>query len=67
MSQAGNEEKLLKYLKKVTTDLHQARQRIAELSATSTEPVAIVGVACRFPGGVSSPEDLWRLVAGEVD
>ncbi|MFB6837704.1 type I polyketide synthase [Streptomyces sp. NPDC056361] len=63
----GNEEKLLKYLKKVTADLHQARQRIAELSATSTEPVAIVGVACRFPGGVSSPEDLWRLVADEVD
>ncbi|MEV6765613.1 beta-ketoacyl synthase N-terminal-like domain-containing protein, partial [Streptomyces sp. NPDC051105] len=30
------------------------------------EPIAIVGIGCRLPGGASSPEELWRLVADEV-
>ncbi|GFJ85362.1 type I polyketide synthase [Phytohabitans houttuyneae] len=35
--------------------------------AVTDEPVAIVGMACRFPGGIANPEDLWRVLADGRD
>ncbi|WP_179957083.1 type I polyketide synthase, partial [Amycolatopsis anabasis] len=58
----ANEEKLRDYLKRVIADLQQTRERLHAVESADREPVAIVSMACRFPGEVDTPEQLWELV-----
>ncbi|MEU8110571.1 type I polyketide synthase, partial [Nonomuraea muscovyensis] len=62
----ANDDKLREYLKRATADLQKANRRLREREAREHEPIAIVSMSCRLPGGVRTPEELWRLVdAGE--
>ncbi|MFC9950452.1 beta-ketoacyl synthase N-terminal-like domain-containing protein, partial [Streptomyces prasinus] len=59
----AEDETLRDYLKLVTLDLRRTKQKLREREAADQEPIAIIGMSCRYPGEIHTPEDLWRLVA----
>ena len=56
-------EKVVEALRKSLEEVGSLKKRNRRLADASREPIAVVGMACRLPGGVAGPEDLWRLVS----
>ncbi|TDV49774.1 type I polyketide synthase [Actinophytocola oryzae] len=62
-----NEDKLRFFVRRLTVDLHDARTRLRDLEDERREPIAVVGMGCRLPGGIEAPDQLWDMVVNGRD
>lgn len=54
-------------LKRAIVAIRDLRRKVQQLESDSREPIAIIGSACRLPGGANTPEAFWELLRGGVD
>src|SRR5882757_9546293 len=63
----ADQDKLRDYLRRAIAEAQESRTRLRDVTDRAREPIAIVGMGCRLPGGVRTPQQLWQLVDGGKD
>ncbi|SHN37286.1 polyketide synthase 12, partial [Actinacidiphila paucisporea] len=63
----ANENRLRDYVNRLAVELDDAREQLRKAVDREHEPVAVIGMACRYPGGVRTPEDLWAVLREGTD
>ncbi len=67
MSSISEQLNRLSPLQRAVYALKETRCKLERLERTQTEPIAIVGMGCRFPGGANDPESFWQILHHGID
>ncbi|GGC78292.1 type I polyketide synthase [Chelatococcus reniformis] len=62
-----NQQANSELLRRALAAIDQLQVKLAQAEAAQHEPIAIIGIGCRFPGGAEDPEALWQLLVDGVD
>ncbi|RBM08411.1 type I polyketide synthase, partial [Streptomyces sp. PT12] len=64
---ATSQEQVVQALRASLKETERLRRENAELTSAAREPVAVVAIGCRFPGGIGSADELWRALMENRD
>jgi len=67
MSQNNDRVEQLTSSQRLLLALKEAKAKLETVERSKTEPIAIIGMGCRFPGCANNPENFWQLLRDGVD
>ncbi|MHB1539334.1 MAG: type I polyketide synthase, partial [Solirubrobacteraceae bacterium] len=60
---SATEERIVQALRAATKEVDRLRRQNERLLAAAREPIALIGMSCRLPGGIESPAQLWEALS----